>query len=128
MKNHSGAGAAAPEYTDDIDPWRTEKDYGIYYSEQPVNIDLQLPRWSRWYPRIMYLSSRQVMDSSPGESDVFSNFEFFLSPLFSPVDSAKKRVYTAGKRWLILFPQQIYQSVPRKDGNGRPQGEENLVM
>ena len=64
------------------------------------------------------------MGSSPGDSDFFSYQEFFLSLSFLPVDSAEKRVYTAGKRWLILFPQSKYQSVPHKDGNGRPQGEE----
>ena len=37
------------------------------------------------------------MGSSPGDSDFFSYYEFFLSLSFLPVNSAKKRVYTAGK-------------------------------
>ena len=34
----------------------------------------------------------------------------------------------AGKRWLKLFPQQKYQSLPHMDGNGRPQGEEPCAV
>ena len=39
-------------------------------------------------------SSRQVMgSSSPGDSDFFSVYDFFISLSFLLVDSAKKRVY-----------------------------------
>ena len=44
------------------------------------------------------------MGSSPGDSDFFSCYEFFLSLSFLPVGRAG-RVYTAGKKWLKLFPQ-----------------------
>ena len=44
------------------------------------------------------------MGSSPGDSDFFSYYEFFLSLSFLPVDSAKRRVYTAGKRVADSLP------------------------
>ena len=45
------------------------------------------------------------MGSSPGDSDFFSYYEFFLSLSFLPVESAiKRRVYHSGKEVANTLP------------------------
>ena len=64
----------------------------------------------------------------PAIANFFSYYEFFLSLSFLPVDSAKKRVYTAGKRWLILFPARKNVSQYRRRTGMGGLRERNLVM
>ena len=60
-------------------------------------------RWSSWYPRNLLAGRSWVQ--VPAIATFSHIVSFFLLLSFLPVKSAKKRVNTAGKRWLILVPQ-----------------------
>ena len=65
------------------------------------------------------------MGSSPGDSDCFSYYEFFLSLSFLPVDSAKKACVHSGKEVADTLPAiKMPVSTAQGGENGCPQGEE----